>query len=136
MNTLYGIGTDIVEVRRIQSSLERHGDRFRDRIFCQGEIAYCERQAEAAKFRSYAARFAAKEAVAKAFRLGIGPAFDWNEIEVVHSSASAPSVVLHGRADQHATKEDIGAIHLSLSHTEDHALAFAVIERAGDFPVA
>jgi holo-[acyl-carrier protein] synthase len=128
MNALYGIGTDLVEVARLTSSLQRHGERFRDRIFHPGEIAYCESLAEASMYRSYAARFAAKEAFSKACRVGIGPAFDWVEIEVRHDDASAPYLALHGRAKTFAAQEGLGAIHLSLSHAEDHALAFAVVE--------
>ncbi|MGY8689811.1 MAG: holo-ACP synthase, partial [Verrucomicrobiales bacterium] len=98
MSAIYGIGTDLVEVARIERSLTKHGDRFRDRVFTTGEITYCESLAEASKYRSYAARFAAKEALSKAFHLGIGPGFDWNELEITRNEAGAPSVKLHGRA--------------------------------------
>lgn len=132
---LYGIGTDLVEVARIERSLRRLGDRFRDRLFTPGEIDYCEGLAEAAKFRSYAARFAAKEALSKAFRVGIGPEFDWVELEVLRDeSTGAPSVRVHGRADAFVRRESLGPIHLSLSHTDSHALAFATVERASVIP--
>ncbi len=127
---IYGIGTDIVDVSRIEQSLTRNGHRFRDRIFTTNEIAYCESLAEAAKFRSFAARFAAKEAVSKAFRLGIGPAFDWVEIEITRDETTgAPSVVLHGRAARFAEQEAVASVHVSLSHTDDQAIAYAIVER-------
>lgn len=131
MNGIYGIGTDLVEVHRLRESMERHGERFRDRIFTPSEIAYCESHSGEAKFRCFAARFAAKEAVAKAFRVGIGPAFDWVDLEIVRDAdTGAPSVQLHGRAPGFARQEQTGTIHLSLSHAETHAIAYAVIERA------
>ncbi|MCH1507364.1 MAG: holo-[acyl-carrier-protein] synthase [Verrucomicrobiaceae bacterium] len=125
---IYGIGTDLVEVSRIERSLTRHGDRFRDRIFTAREIAYCESLAAAAKFRSYAARFAAKEALSKAFHLGIGPGFDWVDLEINRNDAGAPSVALHHRAAELARHEHLGPIHISLSHTDSHAIAYAMIE--------
>ena len=130
MGMIYGIGADIVEVTRIERCLNHHGDRFRDRIFASEEIAYCESLAHPAKYRSYAARFAAKEALAKASRLGIGPAFDWVDLEIVRQARGAPSVVLHGRAAIWADRESVGAIHISLSHSGAHALAYAIIEGA------
>ena len=126
---IYGIGTDLVEVSRIERSITRHGERFRDRIFTPVEIAYCESLADAAKFRSYAARFAAKEALSKAFHLGIGPGFDWVDLEIHRNDAGAPSVTLHHRAAVLARRENLGNIHVSLSHTDTHAVAYAVIER-------
>lgn len=125
---IYGIGTDLVEVERIEKSLVQHGERFRDRIFTSGEIAYCESLAEQAMYRSYAARFAAKEALSKAFHTGIGPEFDWVELEIVRSEEGAPSVALHGRATDFCQRLALGTIHVSLSHTGSHATAYAIVE--------
>ena len=125
---IYGIGTDLVEVARIERSLTKHGDRFRDRIFTPSEIAYCDSLARSAAFRSYAARFAAKEALSKAFRVGIGPEFDWVDLEITRNAAGAPHVRLHGRAADFAQHERLSLIHISLSHTDTHAVAYALIE--------
>ena len=129
--SLYGIGTDIVDVARIQRSFERHGERFRQRVFTANEINYCERLAEPAKFRSYAARFAAKEAISKALRTGIGPAFDWVDLEILRAEPSgAPSVHCHGRAIAFLDQERIATIHISLSHSDSQAIAYAIAELA------
>ena len=79
-------------------------------------------------FRSYAAGFAAKEALSKAFHLGIGPGFDWVDLEINRNDAGAPSVKLHHRAADLARQEALGPIHVSLSHTDTHAIACALIE--------
>ena len=120
---ILGVGVDIIDVERIQAALDhpRTGDRFRARVFTDGEIAYCTRRRHAAE--SYAARFAAKEAMMKAF----GRAFGWREIEVVRG-AGAPTLHLHGRAAQRATAMGIQRIHLSLSHTATLAIAYVIAE--------
>ena len=118
---IIGIGVDIVEVRRIQAALDnpQTGQRFRDRVFTPGEIAYCARRRTGAE--SYAARFAAKEAVVKA----LGTLVGWREIEVVRTDGP-PAICLHGRAAARAAELGIRNIHLSLSHTADHAIAYVI----------
>ena len=120
MNIL-GIGVDFIEVERIAASLQRHGDVFLRRVFTAAEVTTCGGRAE-----RLAARFAAKEAVAKAFGTGLGAAMTFQEIEVVNEPSGRPRVVLHGAA---ATAVDRGMleIHLSLSHTASHAMACAVV---------
>ena len=126
---LYGIGTDIVDIARIGGSFERYGKRFRDRVFTANEIAYCERLQGKAKLRSYAARFAGKEAISKALRTGIGPAFDWVDLEILRNEPSgAPNVLCHGRALAFLEQEGISLIHISLSHGESQAIAYAIAE--------
>jgi holo-[acyl-carrier protein] synthase len=124
MNIL-GIGMDIVETKRIAESIERFGDRFLQRIFLEGEVAY----AQSMKFPHLhlAARFAAKEAISKAFGTGIGRELGWRDLEIIRESSGAPRVQLHGRAEAYARKRGVLAVHLSLSHTTDYGAANAVI---------
>ncbi|HEY3081985.1 MAG TPA: holo-ACP synthase [Chloroflexota bacterium] len=114
------IGVDLIEVGRIASVLARHGERFLERVFTEGERSYCRRRAP-----ELAARFAAKEAVAKSLATGIG-AVEWREIEVVRGPSGAPSVELHGRARAVAERLGLGRPLLSLAHTHEHAIAFVV----------
>ncbi len=125
---IYGIGVDIVDVARIERSLERHGDSFAKRIFTERECAYCDRHQQTARFRAYAARFAAKEAVSKALKVGIGPRFDWVDVEIVRKESGEPVVVLHGRAKDFVAALEIRKIHVSLSHADELAIAYAVAE--------
>lgn len=122
---LFGIGIDVVETRRIRRSIERHGERFVRRIFTDGEIAYC----RAAKFPElqFSARFAAKEAVSKAFGTGIGEMMGWTDIEVVRESSGEPRIVLHGPARSLAANLRVHEVKVSLTHTRDYAAANAVI---------
>ncbi len=124
MNIL-GIGMDIVETKRIAESLERFGDRFLTRVFCDGEIAY----AKSMKLPQLhlAARFAAKEAVSKAFGTGIGHTMGWRDIEIVREPSGQPRVVLHGKAESHATMLGVQTVHISLSHTAEYGAASAVV---------
>ena len=95
--SVLGIGVDMVEIERIQHSLDRFGERFMKRVFTEGEIAYC----ISMKFpaRHFAARFAAKEAVSKAFGTGIGKAMGWRDIDVHKKKSGEPFLVLHGGAE-------------------------------------
>ncbi|MDK2785161.1 MAG: holo-[acyl-carrier protein] synthase [Bacillota bacterium] len=118
-----GCGVDLVEVERIRRARERWGERFLARLFTAGERAYCTGKKEADA--SLAARFAAKEAVAKALGLGLGR-FLWQEIEVVRAEAGRPEVRLAGATLSRARALGVGRILLSLSHTREHALAQAI----------
>ena len=111
------LGVDLAEVVRIRAALRRWGDRFLKKHFTPGEIAYCQRRARPAE--SLAARFAAKEAFAKAFR---GPRpLGWHDVEVVMQSG-VPAYRLRGAAADYEAK-------LSLSHTHAHAVAIAMVRR-------
>jgi len=120
---ILGIGVDISEVSRIRAAVEhpRTGERFRARVFTEDEIAYCARRRNG--HESFAARFAAKEAMMKA----LGRAYGWREIEVVRGKG-APSIRLHGRAAARAAAIGIRHIHLSLSHTAELAIAYVIAE--------
>ncbi len=126
--SVLGIGVDIVETVRIEHSLERFGERFLHRIFTEGEIAYCQSMKYPA--RHFAARFAAKEAVSKAFGTGIGKAMGWRDIDVHRKESGEPFVVLEGGAKALAAERHVSAVWISLSHTDHHATAMIVLERS------
>jgi holo-[acyl-carrier protein] synthase len=120
---IIGVGVDIIEIARIRGALEnpKTGERFRQRVFTEGEIAYCSRRRLA--YESYAARFAAKEATIKV----LGQAVGWLEIEVSRTDGP-PVVQLHGRARERADALGISRVCLSLSHTAELAIAYVVAE--------
>lgn len=122
-------GVDIVEIDRIKESLESIGDPFKNRIFTEKEIDYCEAR-KAAKYQSYAARFAAKEAVSKAFGTGLTSVVTWKDVEVLNNENGKPYVILSGGAKK--LYEQMGGIGLSisLSHSKNYAVAYAVMETA------
>jgi len=124
--SVFGIGVDLVENARIEHSLDRFGERFLHRVFTAGEIEY----SQSMKFpaRHLAARFAAKEAVSKAFGTGIGKAMGWKDIDVRRKSSGEPYVVLEGGAKKLAEARQVTKVSISLSHTEQHAMAVVVVE--------
>lgn len=118
-----GIGIDLVEVPRIRDLLEKHGQRFKERTFTAGEIAYCDACADPAMH--YAARFAAKEAVAKALGTGLwAEGVVWTDIEIMREANGKPGIVLHGTAKQHAAN---ATCLVSLTHTRDLAMAQVIL---------
>jgi holo-[acyl-carrier protein] synthase len=123
---IYGIGTDIIEVSRIQKVMERDIG-FREKIFSEGEIAYCEKMKN--KFQHYAARFSAKEAFMKALGTGWRDGIRFIEIEVVHDPLGKPLVRLSGKALEMAKNAGMGEIHISLSHVKEIASAVVVVEK-------
>jgi holo-[acyl-carrier protein] synthase len=123
---IVAIGTDISEVARMQSALERLGERFERRIFTRDESAYCRRRRNFAQ--SFAARFAAKEAVMKALGTGWRRGVRWVDIEVRRQPGSAPEISLYGAAAEHAKRLRIGRWLLTLTHTDQLAQAIVVGE--------
>ena len=123
---ILGIGTDIIKVERIQKSMEAN-PRFGEKLFTPAETAYCE--ARASKYQSFAARFAAKEAMMKALGTGWNEQVHWLNIEVLREGDDAPKVVLHNETRVFAEKLGVRVIHLSISHEKDHATAFVVLEK-------
>src|SRR5437899_3284621 len=121
---ILGVGIDLIEVARIQASHERFGQRFLKRVLRPDEVAYCLLHKNPAPF--LAARFAAKEAVSKAFGTGIGSQFGWQDIEVKHRESGQPFVVLHGDGQKLLEQRGGRIVHLSLSHTEKYAAAVAI----------
>jgi holo-[acyl-carrier protein] synthase len=123
---IVGTGIDIAEVPRIRDTIARFGKRFVERVFTEGEIQYCESKAN--RVERYAARFAAKEAGMKALGTGWNFGVRWRDIEVARKPGSRPTLLFHGKAAQFA--ERLGAKHvaLSLTHTEEQAMAFVILE--------
>ena len=123
---ILGTGIDIIEVERIRNSHERFGERFLKRILRPGEIEYCLSHKRPAPF--LAARFAAKEAVSKAFGTGIGGQVGWQDIEVGRKPSGEPFVILHDGGLRLLEQKAGRIIHLSLSHTDTYAAAMAILE--------
>ena len=123
---IYGIGTDIIEVSRIQKVMERDLG-FREKIFSEGEIAYCERMKN--KYQHYAARFSAKEAFMKALGTGWRDGIRFVEIEITHDPLGKPLLVLTGKAKELAGKAGMGEMHVTLSHVKEVASAMVVVEK-------
>jgi holo-[acyl-carrier protein] synthase len=121
-----GTGIDIVEVPRIAQSIQRFGDRFLARVFTPAEIRYCQSKANAVE--RFAARFAAKEAAMKAIGTGMRGGVSWQDFEVGREPGGRPTMLLHGKAAQVAGVLGARRTHLSVSHTEQHAIAYVLLE--------
>jgi holo-[acyl-carrier protein] synthase len=121
-----GLGSDVIEIARIAASMERFGDRFLRRVFTAEEIAYCQRKKNAAE--SFAARFAAKEAGAKALGTGISHGIAWPEIEVRRQPSGRPTLHWSGRAQEMADRLGVKRSSISLTHSREIAMAFVVLE--------
>ncbi len=124
---IVGLGTDLIDTGRIEASVERFGERFLERVYSPGEIAYCRAKKKNAA-ESFAARFAAKEAAAKALGTGISRGVSWREFEVRRAPGQAPEMHLSGRAAELAEHLGVTRISLSLTHTGTAALAVVVME--------
>jgi len=122
--TIVGTGIDIVENERLASAIRRHGDRFLARIFTEGEQQYC--RAMKAPEHFYAARFAAKEAISKAFGTGIGAQLGWLDIDIRRKATGEPFVVLSGAAAETARRLGISELRLTMSHSQHYAVAHAL----------
>ena len=121
------VGIDLIEVTRIERVLARHGDRFLERVFTPAEILYCR-----ARPPELAARFAAKEAVAKALGVGVRmiarDGINWRDVEVIGDMRGKPLVRLYDRAAERAGELGLTEWAVSLSHTREHAIAFVVAQ--------
>ncbi|HMG01684.1 MAG TPA: holo-ACP synthase [Edaphobacter sp.] len=124
---ILGVGTDLIEINRIEHSIEQFGDRFLNRIFTPEEIAYCQLKKKHAA-ESFAARFAAKEAGAKALGTGISRGIAWKEIEVRRKPGERPTLHFSGRALYRAEHMGVTGLSLSLTHSRDQALAVVIAE--------
>lgn len=125
---IVGSGIDLVEIERIQRSMDRFGQRFLDRVYTAAEQAYCLRKRKAAE--SFAARFAAKEAGAKALGTGITHGVSWLEIEVARAPGGRPTLQFHGRAAEFAARLGVQRAALSITHTTALAMASVMLEDA------
>ena len=122
------VGLDAVEIGRIAEAIERHGDRFLERIYTAAERKLADDSGEA-RHQFYAGRFAAKEAVLKALGTGWAQGVGLRDVEIARSPGGAPRVLLHGAATARAEALGITSIHLSITHDRGYAAAFAVLER-------
>jgi holo-[acyl-carrier protein] synthase len=119
---MLSVGIDIIETARIRTAIERFKERFLQRVFTEDEIEFCSNRPN--PFQSYAARFAAKEAILKALGTGKTQSIRWRDMEIIDDEHSRPTVRLHGRARELTS----GKVHLSLSHTHTSAVAVCIIE--------
>ncbi|NIR53155.1 holo-[acyl-carrier-protein] synthase [candidate division KSB1 bacterium] len=121
------LGVDLVDVHRIEKIIEKWGRRFLERIFTQNEIHRCNKRVTAAE--CFAARFAAKEALAKALGHGWCQHFSWTDVEVVNQESGKPHISVDGKTKELVKNK---RIVLSLSHTETHAVAVVAVEDGND----
>jgi holo-[acyl-carrier protein] synthase len=124
MGAIQGVGVDVVDVKRMKIALEAWGPALIKKMFTDTEIAYCKSKKK--PHEHFSARFAAKEAVSKAMETGWSGKFRWRDVEVVNEPTGAPKVILH---DYVASQLAQCRVHLSLSHTENTVVAFAIIEK-------
>ena len=127
---IYGVGTDICDIRRIRASLERHGDRFAAKVLSEGELATW--KARSARWpergvRYLATRFSAKEAFSKAIGLGMRMPMSWRLCEIANLASGAPVVVLHGGLKSWFEAKGLQA-QITLSDETDYAVSFCVVE--------
>ena len=127
---IVGTGVDVAEVARVRAALEdpQTGARFKARVFTAGEQKYCEARG-VGRYQSYAARFAAKEAMMKALGYGWGRHIGWLDIEVGRESDGRPTVRLHGKGAASAASAGVSRVHVALTHTREIAIAQVVVER-------
>ncbi len=124
---MYGVGTDLVEVARIERILKKWRERFTLKVFSDREIRYCSEKVCPA--RHFAARFAAKEAFLKGLGLGMGNGVRFRDVEVINRAEGKPVLELHERARDMIERAGIRGSHLSISHTERYAMAFVTLEK-------
>jgi holo-[acyl-carrier protein] synthase len=117
---LFSVGVDIIEIERIEATLRRHGQRFLQRVYTPMEQAYCR-----GRVPELAVRFAAKEAVSKALGTGMR-GIAWKEMEILGDKRGKPLVRLHGRAKARAEELGLSEFAISLSHSQDYAVAFVM----------
>ena len=128
---IYGIGTDICDIRRIRASLARHGERFAQRILSDGELAtWTERSARwPDRGVSYlATRFSAKEAFSKAIGLGMRMPMTWRHCEITKAPSGKPEILLHGALKDWFDERQLSA-HITVSDETDYAASFCVVEK-------
>ncbi len=126
---IVSVGVDLIEVERIRRALENEtiGRRFRERVYTEGEIRYCESRG-LGKYQSYAGRFAAKEATMKALGTGWGAKVSWANIEVTRARSGKPEIALHGHTAEFARGLGIRRLLVSITHTDANALAYVIAQ--------
>jgi holo-[acyl-carrier protein] synthase len=124
---IFGTGIDIIEIDRINNSIQKYSDRFKNKIFTQKEIDYCHSQADPAKH--FAARFTVKEAVLKCFGTGMTGGILWKDIEVDRLKSGQPILNLYGKGKKIFNQLKLKQIHISITHDKSHAVAHAIAEK-------
>lgn len=124
---IHGIGTDLIEVSRIERILKKWGDRFLNRVYAHGEIEYCKNKAVPAIH--FAARFAAKESFLKSLGIGLGMGVKLTDIEVTNNELGNPVLKIQERIGNILDNLGVTAIHVSMTHTREHAHAMVVLEK-------
>lgn len=120
---IFGIGIDIIEIERIKKSVEKFNDIFLNKIYTQTELDYC--LSKKNKYQHLAARFAAKEAIAKALATGWSKGFRWKDIEIFNEKSGMPNVKLHGNVKNFL--DDDKSLKITMSHSEHYVTCFAII---------
>lgn len=123
---IVGTGIDITEVSRIAAAIERYGERFLNRVYTPREIEYCRSKRNASE--RFAARFAAKEAAMKAIGTGLRRGVTWHDVEVGREPGGRPTILFTGKAAEFAAKLGMKRVALSLTHTEETAMAQVILE--------
>lgn len=124
---IYALGTDLVEVARIERIMERWRERFIRRVYSEEEMRYC--SAKAYPAQHFAARFAAKEAFLKGVGLGMAGGIGFRNVEVMTGAKGKPELRFHGRAREMVDRAGVTESHISLSHTDRYAVAVVVLEK-------
>lgn len=124
--SIRGLGIDLAQIDRLEATYQRRGERFLERVFTDGERAYCDRRA--ARFTHYAGRFAVKEAVMKVLGTGWARGVRWRDIEVTRAPGQAPFVRLHGETARIAESKGIAWIHIAITHDAGMASAVAIAD--------
>ena len=125
---IVGTGVDLIEIERVKQAHLKHGRRFIDRLFTPSEAKYCLKKSD--PYPSLAGRFAAKEAVIKAFSRGFGGRWKWRHIEVVREKSGKPTLRLEGILEELRTQRKITRMHLSIAHSKKDATATVTLETA------
>jgi holo-[acyl-carrier protein] synthase len=124
---IYGIGTDLVEIGRMEKIIQRWGERFTEKVYSQNEIDYCTRKAYPAIH--YAARFAAKESFLKSLGIGLGMGVSLKDIEVINNVQGSPQLKMNERIRKVLDTHGITSVHISMTHTREHAHAVVILEQ-------
>jgi len=127
---IYGIGVDLIDIRRMEKVINRWKDRFIYRVFTPGEIEICYNRSSSPA--AFSLRFAAKEAFAKALGLGMRKGVRWRDIEVFHYPGGKPGLKIHGRSSEICRENNITDFHLSLSDEKEYGVAMVVLEKGDE----
>jgi len=125
---IFGIGTDIIEVKRMETRLSDNYA-LKQKIYTPAEQLYCD-EGKVTRYQRFAARFAAKEAFFKALGTGYRYGMAFHEIEVMNDELGKPYIVLHGKVKEYLEKEGVSIIHLTISHVKEMASAFVILEKS------